>query len=81
VPTPPGPPTIKISIDVGDLRIYRVIIKTAGKLPVRDLTIRLVFEQATNDFMVLTFKCETTPPYEFGEIKDDFAERARLRFV
>ena len=73
--------TVHVEVPVADLHIYRVTIRNTGSLPIRDLPVRVVFEKAKKDFMLLAVKHKTTPAKEFGIIKDDYTETASPRWV
>jgi hypothetical protein len=82
--SPPGPPRMTgvfQEVDAGDPQIYRVLIKNTGELPIRDLPVRLVFKNHTDKLKIFTIKHNTTPKHEFGEIKKDFSDGFKPRFV
>lgn len=73
--------TAGVEMKVDDLHLYKVTIKNTGNSPIRDLPIRLVFENTSGKFAMLAIQHKTNPAREFGEIKDDLAEFPSPRFV
>ena len=80
---PAAPQNLSLSIEAKaeDLHVYKVTIRNTGNSPIRDLPIRLLFENASNKFTMLAVQHKTNPAREFGEIKDDLAEWQSPRFV
>jgi hypothetical protein len=71
--TPAAPPRlgVRVEVDVNRLQIYKVTIRNTGNTAIRDLTVRFVFENATDNFSVFAVQHKTNPPYEFGKITPD----------
>lgn len=87
VPSTPNaiaPPTggkISITTEINDPQVYRVVVTNNGDLPIKELPLSLVFEGATDAFMLLSIEHKTMPPHEFGNIEEDFKNIKKPRLV
>ena len=72
-PRVPSAPRLGIGVqmDLDQLQIYKVTIRNSGNSPIKDLPIRLVFEEPSEKFSVFTILHKTNPAHEFGAIKSD----------
>ena len=77
-----------ITIEVNEVKIehlvaYKVRIWNSGDLPLKNLPVRFVFgpKEGLSDFQLFTITHDTTPPYEFGEIRDDRNDANAPRIV
>lgn len=69
----------RFEVNVNDLRIYRVVLKNSGNMPLKDVPLRLIFG-AGDDFQILSVDHKTLPEHEFGVIEDDFSNKSQPRF-
>jgi hypothetical protein len=69
----------EFEVNVNDLRIYRVVLKNSGSVPLKDVPLRLIFG-AGDDFQILSVDHKTLPEHEFGVIEDDFSNKSQPRF-
>ncbi len=84
MPNEPAPATgvkIRATTEMDDPQVYRVIVTNSGGLPIKELPISLVFEGATESFMLLSVEHKTMPPHEFGKIEEDFTNTKKPRLV
>ena len=63
---------ISVATEINDPQVYRVVVTNNGDLPIKELPLSLVFEGATDSFMLLAIEHKTMPPHEFGKIEEDF---------
>jgi len=86
-PAKPGtlasPTGLKVTqrVKVNELQVYKITIRNTGNSPLRNLPVRLVFENASVQFRFFAAKHKTIPQREFGDIKEDFSEVSSPRFV
>jgi hypothetical protein len=71
---------IGVEVNLNELQIYKVTVRNTGASPLKELPVRLVFEDASNNFSVHAILHKTNPPHEFGEIKTD-SNMSSPRFV
>jgi hypothetical protein len=72
-PRVPAVPKLGIGVEMNlnELQIYKVTVRNTGSSPLKELPVRLVFEDASTNFSVYAIQHKTNPPQEFGEIKTD----------
>lgn len=71
---------VGVKMDVNELQIYKVTVRNTGSSPIKELPVRLVFENASENFSVFAIQHKTDPPHEFGEIKTD-SDMSSPRFI
>jgi hypothetical protein len=81
-PRVPAAPKLGIGVEMklNELQIYKVTVRNTGSSPLKELPVRLVFEDASNNFSVYAILHKTNPLHEFGEIKSNF-DMSSPRFV
>jgi len=75
---------IEISVNghnVSNIFLLRLSIINSGDIPLKDIPVRLVFNDDGNDFQILSVNHQTSPQYEFGEINEDYIGSNSLRFT
>ena len=71
---------VGVEMNLNELQIYKVTVRNTGSSPLKELPVRLVFEDASNNFSVYAIQHKTNPPHEFGEIKTG-SDLSSPRFV
>ena len=68
-------------IETNSLYAYKVELWNSGDLPLKNLTIRYLFNNEDPDFQVFTVRHVTEPLYEFGSIREDDLNGKSKRFI
>lgn len=68
------------NVSIRNLYAYKVKIWNSGRIPVKNMAVRLSFQTDNKDFKVFSTSHTTKPELEFGEITEEFISTNQKRF-